>query len=500
MKKSLVVWIILGGLCVAAWVSVLTPRVINLDAEVPDPAIEFYTRAHSGEYGGVDRWTYAGMPVDAFAARLQQKGFQCTPPQAAKVGGRPQEGVHRYVCSKAESSPARTLWVEADVDYSRYGRLLAVRARSEVGGGMGGLYAALLRRLNRLEPETLTVTGMSFDDVEMFAKAVADTLDPFGFVGSCSSVGSNAAYCSPRYNDRQQRGFPDVPKEVPVGNLSYLIPGLMNVGLSLPKAGDLQRDRFPVRLAKDQIWIDLTGKDLAGHPLAASIRVDSDGAVPRELVLQVNKQKKSLTLAAQPNLSGSSEAMVLLPLRVENGVQWAKLLVMPRRAEDLHRLRYWKDDFPNIEPVYLTQVLQSLMKLAQQDRRDESLSLSVPLQAIERSARLFKQSELTKVFVGGDGNKVIREVFAEQPEQRIGWTLASCVREDDGLGEIANEDCWQAFLVTDPVAANLLKNEVLQQQPIYAKLAADHPVRQRMDLLARVSGVPALTLSPPSRR
>jgi hypothetical protein len=474
----------------ALWWRIFVPTsVINLDDEVPDPAIEFYTKARSADFGGIDRWAYPGLEAGRAAGRLKKRGYECSLPQEPKFGGTPKSGTYAIVCTREVSWPvSRKLQIEATIDYDTGGRLTAARALSIVAGKEGSMrvrWANMLRKNEVIEPAELAVEGLSFGSVDALAQFVADALNRNGWRASCEDQARHPM-CGAYARDRRQSGFrplPGGPLSVP--DVASLDRELERIGFA-PRFAPPRRDQAMfVRLTDGRMWLDFAGKDLVGRDRTLSVELDSEGGAMVQMLIAQGAASKVMALAGARRQT-PQEAMFLVPEAAPQnaaGGDYRKAIwvTVPKNGrpvllERLSRL------LPTLDPAFVPRVLRPVLADTSNPPGAESAP-GAALDAIDKLADRLRLLRVARSMPPGQSSRSILQAYRDAPATRAAWALALCEAPDVEPPRI-DPACWLNFTSSDPEAVALLRREIAILQPEYRKLEPADPLRLRLRRLS----------------
>jgi hypothetical protein len=462
---------------------------INADDEVRDPAIEFTTKARSGDFGGIDRWAYPGLEAGRAAGRLKKRGYECPPPQDPRFGGTPKSGTYSMVCNREASWPvSRKLQIEATIDYDTGGRLTAAKARSIVAGKEGSLrarWANLLRKTGLIEPAELAVEGLSFDSVDALAQFVADALSPNGWHASCEDRRQHPL-CGAYARDRRASGFRPLP-DGPLG-----VPDIASLDRELARIGFAPRFTPPrpdqamfVRLTDGRMWLDFSGKDLGGRDRTLSVEVDSEGGAMLQMVIAQGAASKATALAGARRQT-PQEAMFLVPEAApQNAAQgdyrkaiWVTVSKVGRPAS----VEYLSRVLPTLDPAFVPRVLQPVLADAS-NPPGAATAPGAALDVIDKLADKLRLLRVARSMPTGQSSRSILQAYPDAPATRAAWGLALCEALDVQPPRI-DPACWLNFTSSDPDATALLRREIAILQPEYRKLDPADPRRLRLKRLS----------------
>jgi hypothetical protein len=475
--------LLLAGGFLLAWGLVLRPvKVIDLDAELDDPAIEFYTKRHSSDYGGIDQWAYPGMEGWRMVRRLEQQGYACVLPQDAAIGGTPRSGIHALNCTRTLAWPvSRQLLIQASINYDIGGRLMAVNASNNASGAM----ASLFRKLGWVESGMFAVRGLSFDSIDAWLPFVADTLKPGGWHVECQDS-AFAPTCPYQMRDRREAGFGSMPKlPMPVGEARFLRRAFARIGL-VPQPHLLRLDAakadewLPVRVADGRMWLDFAGKDFSGREQKISVALETEGGVPVQLLASWRGESKTLALAGKPHGVIENGNAVLAPVKrasltLPDEYQQALWLYPPRKGQAFRRERL-TEALPNVDPVFLPALLEHIVLLAESNDGLEALAANAVLQPIAHEADKLRAARVDQWMSRNDLVPIMKNAYPDVPATRAAWALAVCAAQPMAI----DRNCWARIEFGDHDAAALVHQEVAVAMPHFSE---GDPIHARLTKL-----------------
>jgi hypothetical protein len=449
-----------------------------------DPALAWYTRGHGGGYAGIDRWAHAGLDALTVQARLQAEGYSCGMPQEAETGGPPASGVQPMRCTLRKHWPARDLAITAQFDYSgsREGRLVSAEAASRPAGSGSDMLLVLLRGLGLAEPEALQVSGFNYDDGELLARYVADLLSVDSWNWSCRLREQGGYVCSHLRELRAASGLPPLPAaRISAGTLGEVLGLLRDAGFASPRP--MQRrgtEDVPVRLERQEMWLDLQGRDLAGHQARLELRLDPHGGAPAQLRVALGDEApRTLELGGTPR---RGEPQYLLLPDAAAQAHWVALPSLgDSRTLDRYAAALERSD-PQFVQLAVDALLDRFLPMPQD--AEDKLGLRPELSRIETLGWLLRRAGLPGLAQTPAVEEAVERRLAGQDEQRAAWALARC-GSADAAQPFPDRDCWLRFAVADEAAANLLRREVREALPYYAGLPPGNPIRLRLEQLGQ---------------
>jgi hypothetical protein len=438
-----------------------------------DQAPAFYTRAHSGAYGGIDRWASYGMRVETVNSLLTKAGYQCQlPPERSDL--------QTMRCHRLAAWPQRTLTIEARIDYRLRGRLVAATAHHTMAGPWGQRVGSWLSAHGWIEPQSLQVRGFEFDSVDLLGLFAADTLRKGAWHERCGDELA-ASDCPALAQERRAHGFPALPDgALDVGSALEVINLLERVRLlpvAVRGADNQPEDSLLVRVEEGRMWLDFAGRDLSGRTAKVAVALDSVGGAATELVVELGADSRSLKLDGVAKNDNGGTKMFLLPQASDNMPTFAHWLTMPNEHYPGTFAKFGPA-LAHTHPAFFASTLQAVLgKTFQAERPEDKLALYPLLHSMEERAALLRQANIASWMPDGVGEQMMLEAYPGQPAARVAWALAMC--PPDG-----QRACLQRLARTDPEAYAILRQEVTTLSSLYATLAVDNPLRVHLRQLA----------------
>lgn len=472
----------------AAWALLHTDSALDTPANWPkanDPALGFYTRAHSANYAGIDRWAQQGMLVTPIVNLLKKDGYICQIPQGTIAGNPPKAGIHELRCDKQLRWPiSRTLTIQASLDYDhdRGGRLIAANASSRLTDHPGRFKTSLINFLRKnawIEAEVLPVRGFEFDSLETLARLAADALTSNGWHATCED-GLSAPVCASYASQRRLSGF------APLADTSLAVGTAMDVHYAMERIHLMPEfsnahpgDALKLRVSGEQMWVDFIATDLSGHLAKISFSFDSEGGKPLTMLAQLNGQSKSLALSGKNHLANDEKILYLAPQTGPDTPRIGMWLSMPdqNRPASIDRLSL---AISRTDPVFIPRIFNAVINSAMSATTPElSLGLYPVLRSIEDRAALLRKLHAER-WLPAEQNVALSVALLSKAYQHdavalAAWALAICTSNDERT--LAESACWQRFALNNPDTISQLRLEVADLSTSYATLDASHPLQ-----------------------